>query len=139
MDTRTHEFINEWLANEATLFTGVGPPAAQLSEEAQTFLRDVLVEAFDWRRAEPWPQATLGLSPYERVSFDQVSKALYGELGEIVQSVILDAYQETDEPFRKSLTADVPGAEQILLIDMLVVINRRWCSIWPFCRPSNRL
>ena len=121
METRTEGLIRSWLQEQvAQVPLGVSP-------RAERFLEDVLVEAFDLRRSEEFAQFRLGLRPEGVAQHEQVANALQAEVGLTVRELLAEAYN----------SAMAQGANEVLVIDLLEVINRRWCGVWPFCRAST--
>ena len=95
---------------------------------AQAFVESVLIEAFNLRRDES-PAMYSGMSPYRAVTFNEVEGALEGAIGTGISALLEDTSQ-------RARMRD--AGSEVLIIDILEVINLRWCSIWPFCRASGQ-
>jgi hypothetical protein len=120
VEPRTENLIRTWLLEAAS------PLQAPLSRQAERFLTDVLVEAFSFRTHEPFAQGVLGLSPFQASEYGEVEAALHGPVGESARKLL--------EASADVALSVVTGSNEILVADLLVVINRRWCGVWPFCR-----
>jgi len=113
-----------------------GPPPPEYSFPSRQFIKNTLYEAFDERRQEDWPMRNLNLPSDRPLTSEEVARILNGRVGVIVREVLGDAYAEADYNWPGRRIAEHYGT-RILLIDLLVSINRGWCNVWPFCRPSR--
>lgn len=135
MNRNARRYVRDWV-DGITLPrpTAPGPPAPEFSFPVRQFLKNVLYEAFDERLEEEGARR-LDLTPARPVSIENVARLLDGPLGRILKQVLDDAYSEAGENWRGRRVPRDFGM-RVLLIDILVVVNRRWCGIWPFCRAS---
>jgi hypothetical protein len=107
-------WLAEWLSSQESALS------VPLTLEARHFLLSIVSEAFEKRRAEAWPAENLAHST-------PIQDALAGEVGLTIRLLLFDAVEE----------AARRAGDEVLLIDLLAVIHRRWCRIWPFCRPPE--
>jgi hypothetical protein len=122
MDERTERYIASWVI-AATATAAVPAGATTTSPAVPAFMTAVLVEAFNARRNEQ-PALVMGLSPARAVTYEEVSDALSGQAGNSVLEIMTEAAH------------NIRG-DELQLIDVLEVINRRWCNVWPFCRATG--
>ncbi|HYM16255.1 MAG TPA: hypothetical protein VEZ14_11910 [Dehalococcoidia bacterium] len=115
MEPEGELFVSDWIRRQTE--------GARLSPKATRFLTDIVVEALDSRLAEP--EARFALSSFPTSS----------RLGSSEASAMLDR-SPLEYVVRDLVTPIGPivANEQVLLADLLVAINLKWCSVWPFCR-----
>jgi len=124
LDVETEQYLTDWLKRR------IDQHPLSFSQEATSFLHGVLFEAFNSRRDEE-EALVLNWSPYRAVNFGEVSKSLdEGQVGESVKTILALVYDE-------ALTRG-GATHEVLLIDILVVVNRLWCRVWPFCKRPAR-
>ena len=137
MDEPTVAYIRDWLRLHMTSSAGVwaGPYNKVLwAPSVQTFVSEVLIEGFERRRGEA-PARALGLAPGRALKHEDVERALGGEIGEAIASMLSAALDRAAA--RRELDLHNQQLE-VLLIDVLEAINSRWCQVWPFCSGSTR-
>ena len=92
-------------------------------------MEDVLIEALDLRRDEDrWQETFKFVNPTQQLTSGILANMLGQSVEEVVFGVLRDAHDASLE--------DRISPGPVLLIDLLVAINRRWCGIWPFCRAT---
>jgi hypothetical protein len=116
--------------------TAPGPPPTEYSNGAIQFIKKVLYEAFDERRFDT-QAVNLELGGVAPLSETRIAQALDGQVGTVVQMLLEDAEVEAESSDDGRKLSSYSG-NRVLLADILVAVNRNWCNVWPFCRPSRR-
>lgn len=80
-------------------------------------LSDIILESL-LHRKEEW--ISRGIDP-SQISMDGIAKLSRPSLSILLSEAKVNAMND--------------GREDLLLIDILMGINGRWCNIFPFCRP----